>query len=154
MLCGKHTRIEASIEGKMVSASGFSSSMPVMENLPIANVLYAYDTQEGETLILRVNNTIYLGEYMEDSLLSPNQCRDNGILIDMRPKVYCSEDSAETMECPEAGVCLLIRHHGLVPFIPVQRPTMEETLTCSYIDITSDADWEPYGDQSPTHSGI
>lgn len=31
---------------------------------------------------------------------------------------------------------------------------MEETLTCDYIDITSEADWEPYGDHSPMHSGI
>ena len=120
--------------------------MKVMENLPLANVLYAYDTQEGETLTLRVNNSIYLGDHMEDSLLCPNQCRDNGILNDTRPKV--------TMECPEIGLRVPIRHHGPLPFIPVRRPTMEETLTCYYVDITSEADWEPYGDHSPTHSGI
>ena len=84
-----------------VSASGFSNSMKVMENLPLANVLHAYDTQEGETLILRVNNSIYLGEHMDDSLLCPNQCRENGIMIDTRPKVYCNDAMAETMECPE-----------------------------------------------------
>ena len=58
------------------------------------------------------------------------------------------------MECPEAGIRIPIRHHGPLPFIPVRRPTMEETLTCDYIDVTSDADWEPYGEHSPTHSGI
>ena len=36
----------------------------------------------------------------------------------------------------------------------IRRPTMEETLTCSYINITSEAEWDPYGPQSPTHSGI
>ena len=101
---GKHARIESFIEGKTVSASGFSNSMKVMENLPIVNVLYAYNTQEGETLILRVNNSRYLGEHMEDSLLCPNQCRDNGIMIDTRPKVYCDEATAETIECPGTGL--------------------------------------------------
>ena len=54
----------------------------------------------------------------------------------------------------EVGVRITIQHHRPLPFIPVRRPTMEETLTCSYIDVTSDADWEPYGDLSPTHLGI
>ena len=83
MCCaGKHAQIESFVEGKTVLASGFSNSMEVMENLPLANVLYAYNTQEGEKLILRVNNAIYLWENMNDSLLCPNQCRENGIMID------------------------------------------------------------------------
>ena len=128
--------------------------MPVMENLPLANVLYAYDTQEGETFILRVNNSIYLGNQMEDSLLCPNQCRDNGILIDTRPTVYCNFESVARMECPDKGLKVPICHYRPLPFIPVRRLTMEETLMCSYIDITSEAEWDPYGPQSPTHSGI
>ena len=91
---------------------------------------------------------------MEDSLLCPNQCRENGIMINTRPKVYCNSEYAESMECPETGLRIPICHHGPLPFILVRRPTMEETLTCSYIDITSDADWEPYGDLSPTHLSI
>ena len=84
----------------------------------------------------------------------PNQCRENRIMIDTRSKIYCNEMSAEMMECPEFGIRIPIQHHGLLPFIPVRRPTMEETLTCDYINVTSDANWEPYGDHSPTHSGI
>ena len=104
--------------------------------------------------MLRVNNTIYLGENMNDSLLCPNQCRENGIMIDTRPKVYCNDPNAETMECPEAEIRIPIWHHGRLPFILVRRPTMEETLTCDYIDVTSDAEWEPYREHSPMLSGI
>ena len=116
---GKHAWVESFVEGRTVSASGFSNTMEVLENLPLANVLYAYDTQEGETFILRVNNAIYLGGNMTDSLLCPNQCRENGIMIDTRPKIYCNEPSAETMECVESGITIPIRHHGPLPFIPV-----------------------------------
>ena len=57
------------IEGKTVTATGFSNSMPAMENLPpLANVLYAFDSEHGEVYILQVNNSIYLGDKMEDSL--------------------------------------------------------------------------------------
>ena len=151
---GRHARVESIIEGKTVSASGFSNTMPVMENLPLANVLYACATQDGETFILRVNIAIYLGDQMEDSLLCPNQCRENGVLIDTRPSIYCNSESAATMECPERNLRIPIRHHGPLPFIPVRRPTMNETMTCSYIDITTEAEWDPYGPQSPTHSGV
>ena len=116
---GRHARVESIIEGKTVSASGFTDAMPVMENLPLANILYAYDTQDGETFILRVNNSIYLGDQMEDSLLCPNQCFENGILIDTRPTIYCKEESAATMECPDRGLRIPIRHHRPLPFIPV-----------------------------------
>ena len=75
-------------------------------------------------------------------------------MIDTRPKIYCNEETAETMECPGTGIRVPIGHHGPLPFILVRRPMMEETLTCNYIDVTSEADWEPYGDHSPTHSGI
>ena len=151
---GRHARVESFLEGRTVSASGFSNTMPVMENLPLANVVYAYDTQDGETFILRVNNSIYIGDQVEDSLLCPNQCRENGILIDTRPSISCNNESAATMECPQRDLRIPICHHGPLLFIPARRPTMNEMLTCSYIDITSEAEWDPYGPQSLTHSGV
>ena len=105
MCCaGRHARVESFIEGKTVTATGFSNSMPAMENLPLANVHYAFNLSHGEVYILQVNNSIYLGDMMEDSLLCPNQCRDKGIKINTRPKVYCNEDSAQTVSCPEHGI--------------------------------------------------
>ena len=90
---GRHARVELFIEGKTVTANGFASSMAAIENLPIVNVLYAYDSPDGEVFILRVNNSIYLGEGMEDSLLCPSQSPANGIKIDTRPKIYCGNDA-------------------------------------------------------------
>ena len=151
---GHHTRVESFIEGKTVTATGFLSSMPAMENLPLANVLYAFDSSHEEVYILQVNNSIYLVDMMEDSLLCPNQCRDEGIKIDTRPKVYCNEESAQTVNCPEHGIKFDIKHHGPLPFFPVQRPTMEETLTCTYIDLMPEEEWNPYGPGLPTCSKL
>ena len=49
---GHHARVESFVEGKTVTATGFLSSMPAMENLPLANVLYAFDLSRGEVYIL------------------------------------------------------------------------------------------------------
>jgi hypothetical protein len=38
---GKHAYVEEFIEGKMVTATGFTKSLGSVRNLPIANVLYA-----------------------------------------------------------------------------------------------------------------
>ena len=47
-----------------------------------------------------------------------------------------------------------IKHHGPLPFLPVCRPTMEETMSCTYIDMTPDKEWNPYGPGSPTCSKL
>ena len=84
---GRHAHVESFLEGRTVTGKSFSDKVPTLKNLPIANVLYAYDTDDGQqTFILRVNNSIYLGDDMEDSLLCPNQCPDIGIKMDTRPK--------------------------------------------------------------------
>ena len=141
---GRHARVESFLEGRTVTAKSFSDKVPTLKNLPIANVLYAYDTDDGQTFILRVNNSIYLGDDMEDSLLCPNQCRDIGIEIDTRPKRYCDDITCEKMFCPDIDKSFPIRHHGPLPFIPVRFPTSEEVLNCDIIELTSESEWMPY----------
>ena len=150
---GRHAHVESFVIGKSVSASGFSSSLPTMHNLPIANVSYAYDTPEGETFILEVNNSIYLGKDMEDSLLCPNQCQDNGVLIDLRPKVYFPDEStAQNMHCPSHGMDFPIHHFGPMPYINIRQPSREELESCSRIELTSPEDWDPYSATLPTNN--
>jgi hypothetical protein len=68
---GKHAYVESFVEGKTANASGFSSALGLMKNLPIVNVAYAYDADNGETIILENHNAIYIGSDMNDSLLNP-----------------------------------------------------------------------------------
>ena len=85
---GKHALINEVIEGKSVTATGFASSLKAIPNLPIVNCSLAYDTNEGRTYILRINNAIYLGEQMTNCLLCPNQCKVNNIRINLRPTKF------------------------------------------------------------------
>ena len=85
---GKHAYVDSFIEGKTVTASGFSSSLPTIADLPIANVKFAYDSPMGSTYILSIYNAIYLGDKMENSLLCPNQCREAGVIINDCPHLY------------------------------------------------------------------
>ena len=146
---GRHTHVLEFVEGKYVTARGFASELPEIKNLPIANIVYAYDTPNGETLLLRVNNAIYIGQGMEDSLLQPNQCREHGIEIDTRPKHFCpNNETAETLCCPESDRTIDIKHFGPLPYIPIRRPTASELLSCEVLELTSPSDWDLYDPDS------
>ena len=69
-----------------MTATGFSSSLGSIKDLPIAHISYAYDAAEGDTLILEHNTTVYLGDNLVDSLDNPIQSEDNDVLVDIRPK--------------------------------------------------------------------
>ena len=67
---GRHAYVVEFIEGSLVTATGFTSSLGKMENLPIANVVYAYDSNDGSTILLESNNCISSGDEMWDSLFN------------------------------------------------------------------------------------
>ena len=55
---GKHAYLEEFIYGRPVNATRFAPSLGSLNNLPIANVLYAYDTPSGKTVLLEHKNVI------------------------------------------------------------------------------------------------
>ena len=116
---GRHAFINTFIDGKSVTAQGFASSLPSIKNIPIVNCNFAYDTGDGKTYILELNNALFLGKDMEHSLICPNQCEDNGVRIDLRPvKYYPDCPTASTISAPD-DIILPIQHKGPLPFITV-----------------------------------
>ena len=143
---GKHAKVLEFLDGKSVTAHGFGNHLPKTPHLPIATVAYAHDTAEGETLILVVNNAIYMGDKMTDSLLCPNQCRLNGVEIDTRPSSLCSDTTAQSMTAE--GHTFPLQHHGPLPYIHVRHPTSEEIASCQHIELTEKCEWRPYENTS------
>ena len=145
---GKHCYVEEFIADKSVTASGFCNSLGSLSNLPLANVLYAYDHDDGTTSILECNDAIYLGSKMEDSLANPIQSEENGIKIDLRPKVfYPDERNAQTVTVQD-GTRLRILFDGVLPYLPVRRPTSDEIEICKRIEFTSRYEWDPFKERS------
>ena len=128
---GKYAYVEEFIEGKQITATSFSSSLGTMKGLPMANVTFAYDMNDGSTILLEHNNTIYLGNKMEDCLANPIQCEENGVKIDIRPKSYYpNETTAQTLHLAD-GIVLPLQYNGVLPFLPVRRPTNDELEDCN-----------------------
>lgn len=142
---GKHAYIEAFIEGRMVTATGFSASLGQLDNLSIVQALYAYDLPNGEVLLLENNQAIYMGENMTDSLLNPIQCEDNGVHVDTRPsKFYPSLGSKCQCITFDDDFTIPIEYDGVLPYLPVRRPTPEEIDECERRSLTSAHNWDPH----------
>ena len=65
---GKYAFVEELFIGKFISANRFTMALFYLENPPIANVLYAYDAENDETIIVGENNSIYICDKMDEPL--------------------------------------------------------------------------------------
>ena len=110
----------------MVTASGFTQELGSLTNIPIANVLYSYDTPEGETLILESNNAIYLGKNGR-SLMNPIQSEEIGVCIDTQTQKYYPEIWIAQSISFLDGTIIKVKYDGVLPFIPICCPTQKNT---------------------------
>ncbi len=144
-VAGKHAHVIEFIDGKEISAKAWDGHKT--QHLRIANVAYAYDTPDGETLILIFNQSIYRGEIMDDGLVNPIQCLQNDVKIDCRPRIfYPEDDDAQTIQFE--GQCIQVLYDGPLPYINVRRPTSDEWMNCAHFDMTSKEEWNPYSKSS------
>ena len=144
-VAGKHAHVIDFIDGKKVTAKAWNNQKTT--NLNIANVAYAYDSPTGQTIILLVNQAIYGGNMMEDSLLQPIQCLHNNVIIDTRPKsFYPNDNNSQSISFQDKH--LPLEFNGPLPFLHVRRPTSKEFNTCPHFDLTSHDDWDPYNPDS------
>ena len=128
----------------IVTATGFSSSLGTLDNLNIAHVVYAYDMDDGNTILLENNNAIYMGNAMNDSLVNPIQCKENNVQVHLRPTKY-GKDETQPCQCIifEDDLKLPIVYKDALPFLDVRRPTPKELDECERIQITSPDPWHP-----------
>ena len=140
---GRHCYVEEFVQGKVVNATGFTSTLGSLNNLPIAHVLYAYDQPDGTTSVIECNNSIYLGEDMVDSLVNPIQCKDNDVCVDLRPRAYYPSASSAQSIMFEDGTSLQLEYDGVLPYLQVCRPTPDEIHYCKRLQMTSKDDWDP-----------
>ena len=57
-----------------------------MKGIRVASACTAYDNEDtGETIIIDVNQGLYFGDRMEESLVNPNQIRNYGLYLNDNP---------------------------------------------------------------------
>jgi hypothetical protein len=82
---------------------------------------------------------------MDDSLISPNQLRANGLLVDTCPKQFSGGKSMHVIFIPNKDIFIPFRMHGCISYFASGLPTNAELATCCRrITSTSDLKWDAY----------
>ena len=84
---GKHAYVDEFFDSKSFNVTGFKSTLGSIDNLPIAHVLYIVGKEDVNLVLLKHNNTVYVGDETIDSLATI-QCEDNDVIINLHPKTY------------------------------------------------------------------
>ena len=111
----------------------------------VVNAITAYDSPEGETFILLVNEALSMPN-LEPSLLCPNQLRSNGIIVNNYPRQFDSL-STHSIHIDEYNLTIPLYMDGIMSMIPVRYPKKHEEEQCTWIPLTSPQDWNPNSDE-------
>ena len=128
----------------MISVSPFHDSYDSMDvEIATAATLW-HDPETGRPIILIINEALFFGDELGETLLNPNQMRDNGLIVEDAPRQYDNK-SSHTIFVPASGTTIPLRLDGIVSCFDTTRPTWEqyEDESIPHVVLTSDVDWEP-----------
>ena len=90
MVLGMNTFIMESTR-RTCSVNPFSSELGIVENVPIVDVLIAYDFQYNKnTYILIIRNGLYIPS-MQYKIIPPFLMRAGGVIVKDIPKIHCND---------------------------------------------------------------
>jgi hypothetical protein len=140
---GHNFRVIAQTD-RVCEVSPYHPDYPPITGMPIMQAATAYDDPDsGETVILIVNQGIYLGEALENSILNPNQLRAYGIIVDDIHKHLAPDPNKAThsmrMQGDDFRIPLLM--DGVISAFHSRPPTSKKLETCHWIVLTSKKEW-------------
>jgi len=121
--------------GKICNVAPFLSNLPSQEGIPICSGATAFENANGCTYILIVNEALWFGDQMKNSLINPNQVRAFGVSL---------YDNPTDQNC-HLGMTV---QDQLIPFVMAGSTCHFTTRTlmnwemenCLQLEITSDAE--------------
>ena len=81
---------------------------------------------------------------MDDLLVNPIQCEENNVQVDTRPKAYYPQSPTAQSVTFNDGTVLPLLYDGVLPYLPVRRPTPDKIHYCPRLSMTSRDDWDPF----------
>ena len=130
--------------GGFLNAKGFTTNLGYLDNIPIANVLYAYDAANDETIILEVNNSIYLCDKIDDLLLKPIQAEESGIRVDTCTNRYYPDEQSVQVVSLLSGTTIPVLYDGVLLYLKIIRPTKDTVHNFRRLQIISKYPWGPF----------
>ena len=145
---GKHCEV-ISRSGKTIDVGAFAESAGGLRNVPIVNVLIAYDCKRlDETYLLVARNVLYI-EDMDDNLIPPFILRLAGIKVSEIAKIHCEPEllteDTHTIQDLESGLFIPLHLRSTFSYFYSRKPDNNDLCDGIPIIITPEGEeWKPY----------
>jgi hypothetical protein len=109
-------------------------------DIPIVSAATAYTDQEtGQTYILVINEGLWFGDKLTNSLLNPNQLRFAGTTVFDNPF-----DRINPISIHHDDLIIPLLQAGTNLFLESSTPTPQELDSCPHLILTFDTEWDPH----------
>ena len=127
--------------GRVCDVSPYNANTYSPErDIQIVSAATAYtDQTSGQTYILVINEGLWFGEKLSNTLLNPNQLRYSGVTVFDNPF-----DRENPISIHHEEVIIPLLQSGTTLFLETSTPTSHELNTCPHITLTFDTEWNPH----------
>ena len=138
-VAGSNCRV-LSYTGKECDVSPYRDDYKSISNIPIVTAATAWQSQStGQVYIIVLDESLWMGNSMETTLINPNQCRHFGIVVQDDPTSL----TPMHIRTEDAKFSLPIEMQGTIAGFTSYTPSDEELETCPHIHISSSRPWNP-----------
>ena len=133
--------------GRECDVAPYSEEYESIQNVPIVTAATAWQSSTtGQTYILVMNEALWMGPSLPNTLINPNQLRHYGVTVQdnpvsHKPLYIMSEDNSFSME---------LKMKGTIVMAHTFTPSAEELNECPHIILSSPHQWDP---QNVTFNG-
>ena len=126
--------------GKVCDVSPYTDTYESVKNVPIVNAATAWQSPlTGQTYILVMNEVLWMGDSMDNTLFNPNQFRHYGTKVQDNPVA----ESPLSIINDEHEFSMEMAMDGTIVYFESHTPTEEELRTCPHVALTSSNPWDP-----------
>ena len=146
---GKNSII-LSFTGRECEVSPYADSYDIIKKVPIVTGATGYTSPiSGKRLILIFNESLWLGDHMQHTLLNHNQLLSFGMLVKDDP---FASDEPIYIESENGDAILPLHTEGTIIYLDTWTPTDEDLSQFHHIIMTSPHPWNPSKVQFPKNS--
>ena len=110
----------------------------------VVNGATVYDHPNGVSHLLMFQQCLSLPK-LRPSLICPNQLQENKIIVDDVPKHLSPDGKSEHhISVEEMELKMPLELRGVISYLPMRYPTVEDLRMCEQVYMTSSDEWDPY----------
>jgi len=142
---GKNFKV-MSYTGQECEVFPYNDSYESIKHVPIVTGATAWTSpMDCQTYVLVFNQSLWMGDQMDDSLVNPNQLRHFNLNVQDNP----FHESPLMISSVQDEFLMPLFLHGSNVVADTRVPTEEELQTCQHITMTSPHTWDPQRLQCP-----